>query len=316
MLPVAQQVAEGRLVCPISHRRLRLERDRLVVEGNAVWYPYVDGVPRLLPDAERREVYRQEAGGQMVEEYSRGNPRGRVLDLVDRILAGQGDFRSEPSLRAFEAVASRGERGGLCLSVGGGPRRVDERLVNLNVDAFDNVDVVGDAYALPYADGGVDGIHCEAVLEHLEYPEVAVGEMSRVLPPGGEAYVATPFLQAFHAYPNHFQNFTLEGHDRLFRRHGFEIVSSGACVGPTFALTDLAALYLRDVFPGGRVGRAAAKVAALGFLGLRPLDRRLLRRPEAHRLASTVYAHLRKPLLAGASVGEVGSQPLSLYGFE
>jgi predicted SAM-dependent methyltransferase len=34
---------------------------------------------------------------------------------------------------------------------------------------FANVDVVADAYALPYATGSVDAVHCEAVLEHLEW---------------------------------------------------------------------------------------------------------------------------------------------------
>lgn len=294
MLSVLDQVAQGRLVCPVTHRKLRVEGECLISEAGAV-YPFTNGVPRLVAARERQDQYAREVDGRMVEEYGGRAHRGRLLGIVDRVLAGTEDFRSVPSVQAFERVASRGAGGGLCLSIGGGPRRIDERLVNLNIDAFENVDIVADAYALPYADGSVDAVHCEAVLEHLELPEAAVREMNRVLPSGGEVFAATPFLQAFHAYPNHFQNFTLEGHDRLFRRHGFEVISSGACVGPTFALTDLAIRYLRDVLPAGRLGRVAAKAAALLALLVRPLDRRLLRRADSYVLASTVYAHLRKP---------------------
>lgn len=294
MLPITDQIAQGRLVSPRTRRPLHVEGDWLV-DDDGERFPFLGGVPRLLSDAVRQEEYRREAEGRMVAEYTASRARGRLLQRLDAFLSAGGDHRGAAAIAAFEAVARRGEGGGLCLSIGGGPMRIDPRLVNLNLDAFQNVDVVADAYALPYADGGVDAIHCEAVLEHLELPEAAVREMFRVLPSGGEVFASTPFLQAFHAYPNHFQNFTLEGHNRLFIRQGFEVISSGACVGPTFALTDLAIRYLREVLPGGRLGRALAKLAGVGARFVRPLDRRLLRRPQAHFLASTVYAHLVKP---------------------
>lgn len=291
MLPVPEQIAQGRLVCPLGRERLRPEGEWLISESGEHRYPYVGGVPRLVADAARVAEYRREDEGRMHHEYAGRGARAWPLRLLDRLLASRGETRSAPSCDAFESVARRGEGGGLCLSVGGGPRRVDPRLVNLNIDAFDNVDVVGDAYALPYADGSVDAVHCEAVLEHLERPEAAVGEMFRVLVDGGEVFAATPFLQAFHGYPSHFQNFTLVGHDRLFRRQGFEVISSGACVGPTFALADLASLWARTYLPAGRL---LGKLVALASLPVLRLDRRLLDRPDAHLLASTVYAHLVK----------------------
>ncbi|MCG8455252.1 MAG: methyltransferase domain-containing protein, partial [Holophagales bacterium] len=148
---------------------------------------------------------------------------------------------------------------------------------------------------LPYADGAVDAIHVEAVLEHLEFPGRAVAEMFRVLRSGGEIFAATPFLQGFHGYPSHYQNFTRVGHDRLFERAGFEVVISGACVGPTYALSDLASLYLRHYLPGRILSRGAQRAVTLASLLVRPLDRHLHRRPEAELLASSVYARLRKP---------------------
>jgi SAM-dependent methyltransferase len=138
-------------------------------------------------------------------------------------------------------------------------------------------------------------IHCEAVLEHLEQPERAVAEMFRVLRPGGYVFAATPFLQPFHGYPDHFQNFTLAGHRALFARSGFEVVDSGPCVGPAFALVDVASNWAREHLPGRIVSR-------MTWLGIRlvgrafvQLDRVLLRAEGAHVLASTTFVLARKP---------------------
>lgn len=131
--------------------------------------------------------------------------------------------------------------------------------------------------------------------EHLEHPEQAAREMLRTLKPGGQVFCQTPFLQAFHTFPNHFQNFTLEGHNRLFQRCGFEPVDSGAAVGPTWAVRDLISVYIRAYTPGKLLSRVAQKLFLLVAAPFRPLDRFLFRSPDAHRLASTVFAHLRKP---------------------
>jgi ubiquinone/menaquinone biosynthesis C-methylase UbiE len=58
--------------------------------------------------------------------------------------------------------------------------------VNVNIGPFPKVDVVADAHLLPYADGSVDAIFCEAVLEHLAEPGQSVREMHRVLRRGGK----------------------------------------------------------------------------------------------------------------------------------
>ena len=57
----------------------------------------------------------------------------------------------------------------------------------------DRVDLqVGDAYALPFADGYFDAAHCERVLMHLERPNAALAELARVVKPGGVVVAAEP----------------------------------------------------------------------------------------------------------------------------
>jgi SAM-dependent methyltransferase len=295
MLPLAAQLAQRRLVCPRTREQLARRGDELVTPSGAT-YPLVDGVPILFAEPERQAAYLSEREGGMAAEYA-GRREGRLLRtaraIAHRATAGP-DHRSPASEAAFRAVVAEQPEGALCLSVGGGPTRVHPNLVNLNLDRFANVDVVADAYRLPYADGSVDAVHCEAVLEHLEHPRRAVAEMHRVLAPGGEAFAATPFLQPFHAYPNHFQNFTREGHVRLFRHAGFEVLDAGAAVGPTFALADLTVFWLRTYVRPHWLAREAAFAVAVAARPLRRLDRRLLRREEAELMASTTFVRVRK----------------------
>jgi SAM-dependent methyltransferase len=205
-----------------------------------------------------------------------------------------GDMRSLASEEAFQSLFSGLTDESLCISVGGGPVRVHPALVNLNIGLFPNVDAVADAYELPYAAGAVDAVHCEAVLEHLEFPEVAVKEMYRVLRPGGRLFAATPFLQAFHGYPDHYQNFTLTGHVRLFERAGFSVLTAGTCVGPNFALRDLATNYLGKAIPGA-AGKAAKSLYSLCTIPFLYLDRIANHRPPSADLASSTYVSAVKP---------------------
>lgn len=201
-------------------------------------------------------------------------------------LGRDDDLRSAAAHAAFEKLL---QRDGLLLSVGGGPTRIHPRLTNLNIVCARGVDLVATAYSLPFADASVDGIHCEAVLEHLEYPDRAVAEMHRVLKPGALLFAATPFLQPYHAYPDHYQNFTLRGHTRLFERAGFTIIDAGACVGPTFVLVDLLANYAREFTPGRWPSRALERALRIAGRALRLPDVRLRHHANAHKLCSSTF---------------------------
>ena len=135
-----------------------------------------------------------------------------------------------------------------------------------------------------------------AVLEHVREPTKMIAEMYRVLAPGGVCYTEVPFIQHFHAYPNDFQRYTVEGLKQAFA--AFEPLETGVCVGPGSALTALAGDYAELwTFSENRSLNDLARLVPLLLLWpLKFVDGFLVRRsPRAHEIASGVYLLARKP---------------------
>lgn len=59
--------------------------------------------------------------------------------------------------------------------------------------------VTFDGVALPFADASFDVVWCKQVLEHVEQPEPLIGEVARVLRPGGTFAGSTSQLEPFHS---------------------------------------------------------------------------------------------------------------------
>jgi len=96
----------------------------------------------------------------------------------------------------FGGVAA-GAEAPLRLHIGGMEKRQGWKI--LNVQAGPDVDFVGDCTDLGrFADGSVQEIYASHVLEHLSYQDRlprALGELYRVLRPGGAAMISVPDLE-------------------------------------------------------------------------------------------------------------------------
>lgn len=104
-------------------------------------------------------------------------------------------------------------------------------------------DVFADAARLPFRSDDFDGVVCLEVLEHVPDPAQVVGEISRVLKPGGRAWISMPFLYPLHDAPFDFQRYTEYGLRRDIGRAGLEITSlekSGHAIRTAGLLASLA----------------------------------------------------------------------------
>jgi SAM-dependent methyltransferase len=85
-------------------------------------------------------------------------------------------------------------------------------------------EVYGDAQHLPFADQSFDAVVCTQVLEHLARPDKVVGELARVLRPGGLALVSVPFFYNLHLEPHDYFRFSPYGIRYLLEDHGLAVL--------------------------------------------------------------------------------------------
>lgn len=182
---------------------------------------------------------------------------------------------------------------GVRLWIGGAGCAVPPGFVNVDYEAMAGVDVAGDVQQLPFGDNSVAAIECNAVLEHVPDPIAAVREMVRVLRPGGFLRVIVPFQQPYHAYPDDYQRWTIQGLRRLMTDANCAVVAEGIHTGPTATMLAYFCEYCRIVAPS-KMGKLAYAAANWLVWPLRYLDVWLNRKPSAHILANTLFILVEK----------------------
>ena len=94
--------------------------------------------------------------------------------------------------------------------------------VGLDIEAGEGVDVVGDICAeFPDLDAALGHrrfgfIIAQHILEHVKRPWIAAENLTRLLAVDGRLYVAVPWVQAFHGYPNDYWRISFAGLAELF----------------------------------------------------------------------------------------------------
>jgi ubiquinone/menaquinone biosynthesis C-methylase UbiE len=134
-------------------------------------------------------------------------------------------------IKFFEEKLKELAKEEMVLDIGGGcpfQKRMDKYRKLFGGKKYETLDnspeynptIVGDAHNLPIKDGGIPAILCNSVLEHLYDPRKAVGEIYRVLRPGGKFLGYTHFIYPYHArqgiYRDYFR-FSEDGLRELFK---------------------------------------------------------------------------------------------------
>ena len=212
-----------------------------------------------------------------------GNPTKRLFRPAD------ASFHTGACLKQLLGELGPSTR---ILDIGSGSLCLRKGIITLDIGAFPNVTVIGDAARLPFCAGCFDAAVSLAVIEHVRDPRAIVAEMRRVLKAGGYVYAEVPFLQGFHAAPHDYQRYTLPGIEYLFR--DFLKQDSGVCVGPSSALAWFLREYLALLAGTGRARTYAVRLCGYLTFWIKYLDVLLARHPEAHVIASGLFYFGRK----------------------
>lgn len=147
--------------------------------------------------------------------------------LADHVAAGWlGRPDRPPAARVMDLGCGRGDSVDLF-------RGIDPavRWVGVDVESSPEVDervrddaefVTFDGRTLPFEDGSFHLVYCKQVLEHVRHPDALIGEVARVLKPGGRLAGSTSHLEAFHSRSTF--NYTPHGLTLVLEDAGLEVL--------------------------------------------------------------------------------------------
>jgi SAM-dependent methyltransferase len=217
----------------------------------------------------------------------------------------QGYLRYFPSLTwqctpQLPRVLARVSSSARIVDLGAGGRLIDPRHIRVDLRPCAHTTVCGDGENLPLLSGSVDLVLATGLLEHVVDASRVLEEMTRVLKPGGFVHIEAPFLQQEHDDPIDCRRFTVQGLERELRGRGLNVIASGAHIGPTVTMITLGAYYIQLLFEGpSSISRALATLMFFAWsvctYPLKFIDRWLVTRPTAHRLAFGIYCTAQVP---------------------
>ena len=211
-------------------------------------------------------------------------------------------WQSDPQV---DSVLRRVPANARILDLGAGGRLIAPNVICVDFIPFPHTRLVADVQRLPVRDDSVDLIYATGLLEHVEDEKAVLSEIERVLRPGGLAHVELPFLQQYHEDPIDCRRLTVDGLQREMKRAGLETVKAGFHIGPTVTILTLLTYYGALLFEGrSKAARAVSTgvffLLSVLFFPFKYLDRFLLRKRSAQRLAFGVFCTARKGPAAGA----------------
>lgn len=282
MLALDSMVRENLFICPRCADPVHSEAGAWRCTNASCRYaeepfPVVAGVPALIDfehsvvDADR---LRSSQGASEVARWGLNRALAPLVHPANTV-ASASVARMLELLRADAATTGRRPR---ILVIGGGSKGdglaelyadPDVDLIAFDIYASPTVQFIGDGHAIPLADGSVDGVIIQAVLQYVVEPTMVAKEIHRVLRHRGIVYADSPFIQQICEGPYDLTRFTDSGQRYLFRR--FERIDSGSVAGAGTALRWSIDYFVRALTRSRRLGR----LAMICFFWLSWMDRML-----------------------------------------
>lgn len=122
----------------------------------------------------------------------------------------------------------------------------------------EEIDVYYDGKTLPFDDASFDCIFSSEVFEHIfNLPEI-LGELYRVLKPGGNMLITVPFVWDEHEIPYDFARYTSFGIRHILTEKGFTVIRETKTTNYVATLCQMWAAYVyQHIFPKNKIARIA-----------------------------------------------------------
>lgn len=111
-------------------------------------------------------------------------------------------------------------------------------------------DYLYDGNIFPFADGSFDAVLCNQVLEHVFNPDEFLGEITRVLKPGGKLLLTVPFVWDEHEQPYDYARYSSFGLRALLEKQGIRVLQHKKLGADASILFQLANAYLFKITQG------------------------------------------------------------------
>lgn len=248
------------------------------------------GVPVMLDPVFSRELLDALAGSRAWEDYD----SQRINPTVAKHSARRPSLwqRLRPSVRVqvgptFRQFLGKYDIRGLVLEIGGGPKSLDvPGAVNMDVNAYQGVDVIGDARRMPFLDSVFQGLISNSVLEHIWEVQLVADECHRVTARDGFLFMCVPQVCGRHHTVDYWR-WTIPGLVRLFNR--FTVVDSGPILGPAMFVHQAAGNAVAAAIAFRPLAKLAVLVLEWLLMPVRFLDRLGSGRAEQVNYAHTIY---------------------------
>lgn len=132
-------------------------------------------------------------------------------------------------------------------------------------------------HVFPFADETFDSVLCNQVLEHVFNPDEFLGEIVRILKPGGKLLLTVPFVWDEHEQPYDYARYSSFGLRALLEKQKFRVLVQKKLGADASTLFQLVNVYLFKVIQGLPLSlRLLLTVTAMAFVNLAGLFARLL----------------------------------------
>ena len=203
-------------------------------------------------------------------------------------------FKTKRSKNRIPSLINSLELNEISINIGAGNTNYSPEIINIDVEATENGDIIADGRNLPVRTGSVALVISQAVLEHTPETSLNLAEIERVLKTNGILYVEVPFMQTYHAHPHDYFRFTHHGLTSYL--HKFDVIEEGIAVGPASAASLNLRMFLATLFSFGNKNLFMIFGVIFGWLTL-PLkyfDYFLESNPLSYHSASGIYVLARK----------------------